>query len=74
MEAIEKDNLKRDALIMANARRLIKCKARMSNGYLYSELFGTGFGTGRIRARELGLDADNNKTCYNEMCEHIDKL
>ena len=64
---LEKDQLDRDALIMANARSLIKLKARSSNGRLYGELFGTGHGTARQRCRELGLDPDCNKTCYNEM-------
>ena len=66
-------DLKRDALIMANARRLIKARRITSNGRLYMELFGTGMGTGRARARELGLDPDGNETSYNQMCDFIDK-
>ena len=65
--------LKRDALIMANARRLIKLSARMLNGSLYSNIFGTGHGTGRQRARELGLDPDSNKTSYQAMCDYINQ-
>jgi hypothetical protein len=63
--------LQRDALIMANARRLIKAHKRTSNGRLYSEIFGTGSGTGRQCARELGLDPDSNVTSYNAMMQHI---
>ncbi len=65
--------LKRDALIMANARRLIKAHKRTSNGRLYSELFGTGSGTGRQGARELGLDPDSNVTSYTAMMQHIEQ-
>jgi hypothetical protein len=64
---LQKDQLERDALIMANARGLIKLKARSSNGRLYGDLFGTGHGTARQRCRDLGLDPNCNKTCYNEM-------
>ena len=64
-------NLKEDAIVMANARRLIKAKAITSNGRLYSELFGTGSGSGRDACRELGLNPDDNKTSYNDMCKHI---
>mgnify|MGYP000721480071 CR=1 FL=1 len=64
-------DLKRDAIVMANARRLIKSNARTSNGRLYSELFGCGCGSGRIACRELGLNPDCNKTSYQEMCNHI---
>jgi hypothetical protein len=64
-------DLKRDAIVMANARRLIKSNARTSNGRLYSELFGCGCGSGRIACRELGLSPDCNKTSYQEMCNHI---
>jgi hypothetical protein len=64
---LERDHLKNDLLIMSNARRLIKAKARTSNGRLYSELFGTGMGTGRERCRKLGLDPDCNKTNYHSV-------
>ena len=66
-------DLKTEALVMANARGLIKAKAITSNGRLYTELFGTGMGTGRAGARALGLDPDSNKTSYNDMCEYIAK-
>lgn len=63
--------LRRDALVMANARRLIKAKSITSNGRLYMELFGTGMQTARDRVRGLGLDPDSNATIYNVMMEHL---
>ena len=64
---------KRDAIVMANARRLIKAKKATSNGRLYMELFGTGFTTARLCCmNNLGLDPDSNVTCYNEMMAHIE--
>ena len=64
---------KRDAIVMANARRLIKAKKITSNGRLYMELFGTGLNTARICCRNnLGLDPDSNVTSYNEMMEYIE--
>lgn len=65
------DMLRRDALVMANSRRLIKAKKITSNGRLYMELFGTGLGTARNRCRELGLCPDCNETSYNEMIAHL---
>jgi hypothetical protein len=67
------ERLKEDALVMANARRLIKANVRTSNGRLYSEIFGTGCGSGRQGSRNLGLDPDGNKTCYSAMCSYIDE-
>jgi hypothetical protein len=67
------ERLKEDALVMANARRLIKANVRTSNGRLYSEIFGTGCGSGRQASRNLGLDPDGNKTRYSRMCSYIDK-
>jgi hypothetical protein len=67
-----KSELETYALVMANARRLIKANVRTSNGRLFSEIFGTGFGTGRDSARSLGLNPDCNKTDYNQMRRHID--
>ena len=67
------ERLKEDALVMANARRLIKANVRTSNGRLYSEIFGTGCGSGRDGCRNLGLDPDDNKTRYNIMRSYIDK-
>jgi hypothetical protein len=69
---LRKSELETYALVMANARRLIKANVRTSNGRLFSELFGTGFGTGRDSARSLGLNPDCNKTDYNQMRRHID--
>ena len=63
--------MQREAIVMANARRLINKHKATSNGRLYSEIFGTGSGTGRKGARDLGLDPDSNLTSYNEMMQHI---
>jgi hypothetical protein len=65
--------LKTQALVMANARRLIKAKSITSNGRLYSELFGTGCQTGRDRCRKIGLDPDDNKSCYNDMMNFLNQ-
>jgi hypothetical protein len=72
ISGFRKSELENDALVMANARRLIKANVRTSNGRLFSELFGTGCGTGRDLARKLGLDPDCNKTDYNKMRSYID--
>ena len=65
---------KRDAIVMANARRLIKKSARTSNAGLYMELFGTGMTTAIICCtNNLGLDPDSNETSYTEMMKHIEK-
>lgn len=62
----------RDAIVMANARRLIKKKKAMSNDQLYMELFGTGMTTARICCvNNLGLDPDSNETSYTKMMGHI---
>jgi hypothetical protein len=66
--------LKKTALIMANARRLIKAKAITSNDRLYYELFGTGFQSARSACKQLGLDPSSNKTNYNEMCKYINTI
>ncbi len=63
----------RDAIVMANAKRLIKLKKITSNGRLYMELFGTGLGTARSRCLHLGLDPDSNKTSYSKMMEFLTK-
>lgn len=67
----EQEVYERDALVMANARRLIKRKAATSNAGLYRDLFGTGHGTATARCRALGLDPGSNVTCYNTMMDHL---
>ena len=52
------------ALVLANARRLIK---NMNNRTLCSELFGCGAGTSNGLCEKLGLDPDSNKTNYGAM-------
>ena len=65
---------KRDATIMANARRLIKNSKATSNASLYGNLFGTGSTTASICcSNNLGLDPDSNVTSYNEMIKHIEQ-
>jgi len=59
------------ALVMSNARRLIKARKKTCNARLYSELFGSGGGTAIKVCRELGLDPDGNQTCYTVMANHI---
>lgn len=60
-----------ESLVMANARRLIKANKSTSNSRLYSELFGTGYGTARKYCCKLGLDPDSNVTNYNDMMKFI---
>ena len=60
------------AIVMANARKLIKANVRTSNGRLASDLFGMGAGSGRERCRELGLDPDSNVTNYTAMMNRIE--
>lgn len=73
MAELEKSILKENALVMANARRLIKAKSITSNAKLFMELFGTGFGTATRLVKILGLDPSGNKTSYTEMCEYLSK-
>ena len=71
---LEKERLINDLLVMSNARRLIKAKFITSNGRLYSELFGTGCGSGREGCRKLGLNPDGNKTSYHDSVEALKEL
>lgn len=59
------------ALVLTNARRLIKAHKSTSNGRLCSEIFGMGCGSGRQYCRELGLDPDSNETNFTVMIEFI---
>ena len=67
----DEETLERDALVMCNARRLIKSHKSTSNGRLYMELFGTGMGTARARCRTLGFCPDDNETSYNKAIGHL---
>ena len=63
---------KRDALVMANARDLIKENKSTTNGQLYMKLFGTGSGIARERCiNYLGLDPDSTMTSYQKMIRYI---
>ena len=65
-------DLRRDAIVMANARRLIKAKKITSNCRMYMELFGVGMGTARLACiKDLGIDPDSNETSYTKMIDHI---
>lgn len=64
--------LKERALIMANARRLIKAHKATSNARLYAELFGAGNGTARCFCRDVGINPDGNETSFNGMMKRID--
>lgn len=66
-------DMQKTALVMSNARRLIKTKKKTCNARLYSELFGAGNGTAIKVCRELGLDPDGNKTCYTIMANHLSR-
>jgi hypothetical protein len=68
------EHLKKEALIIANARRLIKASKKTINWELYSELFGTGSTTAINRCSLIGLDPDSNKTSYNDMLTYIHSL
>ena len=70
---MSKANAERDALIMANAREMIRLKARSTNAHMYSNLFGTGFGTARRRCIELGYDPSSNETKYSVAMEYISR-
>lgn len=65
--------LKRDAIIIANARKLIKASKKTTNCQLYMNLFGTGMGTAIKRCIDLGLDPDSNNTFYDSMVDYIEK-
>ena len=62
------------ALILANARRLIKKRRQMNNRELVKELMGQGSGAAGQICREVGLDPDGNKTSYNDMCRYIEVM
>lgn len=64
-------DLERDALILANARKLIKRSKSMTNAELMNRLFGMG----HIRVTEhcfsLGLHPDSSETNYSQMLANI---
>ena len=63
------------AIVMANARQIIKAKKATTNGRLYMLLFGTGQTTAmRICTEDLGLDPDDNKTDFSEMITFISEM
>lgn len=64
-------DLKRDALVMSNARRIIKKSRALNNWVLYKTLFGTGSGRAFAACSDLGLDPESNVTSYSAMIDHI---
>lgn len=60
------------ALVLTNARRLIKAHKSTSNARLCSDIFGMGCGSGRQYCRELGLDPDSNETNFTVMIDFIE--
>ena len=69
----ENAKLKRDALIIANARQIIRAPKSTLNWILAMRLFGLGSTSGTILCEDLGLDPDGFETEYSEMIKHIEK-
>lgn len=65
------EQLMMEAVVMANARQLIRARKSTLNVALYKVLFGTGFSTARERCARLGLEPDSNETSLGLMLEHI---
>lgn len=61
------------AVVMANARRIIKAKKATSNALLFSQLFGSGLSSARNYCEyKLGLCAESNVTDLSEMISFIE--
>ncbi|GEM_PF-3992058 len=65
-------NEKTQALVMANARRLILKSRATTNVKLYMSLFAVGMRTGLQRCKELGLEPNGNETNFMKMMDHIE--
>lgn len=63
---------KRDALILANVRRVVK-KTRMPNWVLAMETFGFGSTSAWEMCGRIGLDPESNVTSLHGMMDHIEK-
>lgn len=63
---------KRDALILANVRRIVK-RTRMPNWVLAMETFGFGSTSAHSMCERLGLDPDSPTTNYGDSVAHITK-
>ncbi len=66
------NELKREALIMANVRRIIKRTKLTQNWVLYMDIFGVGSTSAYAACESLGLDPDGKKTSSQVMYHHID--
>jgi hypothetical protein len=64
-------DLERDALILANARKIIKRSKSMTNAELMNWLFGYGHVRATDHCFALGLHPESNKTSYREMMATI---
>ena len=62
---------KRDALILANVRRIAK-RTRMPNWVLAMETFGFGSTSAHKMCARLGLDPESSSTHYTPMMQHIE--
>jgi len=63
--------LRRDALIMANARQIIKAPKSTLNWVLAMRLFGLGSTSGTILCEKLGIDPESSETNFSEMMRHL---
>jgi hypothetical protein len=63
---------KRDALILANVRRIVK-RTRMPNWVLAMETFGFGSTSANKMCARLGLDPDSSETSLAAARQHIEK-
>ena len=65
--------LKRDAVVMANARRMVpKFRNVPTNAQLYALLFGGDLAVAADRCKRIGLEPEGKTTSYNVMIEFID--
>ena len=61
---------KRDALILANVRRIVK-RTRMPNWVLAMEVFGFGSTSANLMCERLGLSPDSSSTSAHDMWTHL---
>jgi len=62
----------RDAVIMSNARKMIRSSETTTNRMLYRDLFAVGFTTAGMRCTKLGLNIDGVETKLSQMLEFIE--
>jgi hypothetical protein len=59
------------AVILANARHMIKACKRTTNQSLVADLFGKGSTTAREICATVGIDPMSNDTSLSKMLDHI---